>query len=689
MNKKFLLIVLVVALFFIVSCKGKDNDNDNNNNQNENQTYTVYFDIDGEITSNKYSTGDKIVFPNASKDGYNFVGWKLDGQIITEYVVAKQDVTFVAYFVERNYLTEAYVYLNEFVPSSLTESIELPSEYNGVIIEWTSSKPYVISKTGVVKRAETDYTVSLSAKLSYNGEVLTNVFDITVPKLTDEEILNNALSKFTFSNEFSNNELYLKQDFATAKSAIVTKWESSHPDLIDTTGKLKAYPSEDTLVVLTLTLTLRDAVLVNNYEVFLNAKTTEELLEEAIINADINTNVIDRITYLPTEFDFNILGKWISSDDSILTNEGVVKTFNKECNVLMTLQYWIDGESDMNEKEFNFNINVNTGTRVIRANEFVESGMSNVELKNGLLTLVEGQTYGEYVSEVVETFDYSSLVGSWAATSSKNATVQFFVKVRVNGTWSDYLKYSNEGWGLGLENAATDHTNSLAKLSTDEVKILNSKTANAVQFKLVLRRDTTSYESPKVSLVALALESNTYKGLTYSLEEIPSHIKYDVPKLYQQVVPSIGNSICSATSTTMLLKYKGMDFTSYDSLYEHRYMAGIVRDYGNEIYGNWVYNTVTMGGYGFDAYVARLYSANELAYHLANVGPVAISVKGQMTSDKKNYYTSGHLLCIIGYNYENGVLSFIANDPNVQEVECTYSLSVINSTWRNIIYVIE
>lgn len=170
---------------------------------------------------------------------------------------------------------------------------------------------------------------------------------------------------------------------------------------------------------------------------------------------------------------------------------------------------------------------------------------------------------------------------------------------------------------------------------------------------------------------------------------MPKEVVYDVPKLYQGAVPVIGNSICSATSTTMLLKYHGFHFSSFDAEYEHRYIASIVRDYGNNIYGNWVYNTVTMGGYGLNSYVARMYSVDELIYHLAYVGPVALSVKGTMISNEKTYTTAGHLIVAIGYKYVNDVLYIVCNDPNVENVYCEYSLSVINNTWRNITYVVE
>ena len=84
-----------------------------------------------------------------------------------------------------------------------------------------------------------------------------------------------------------------------------------------------------------------------------------------------------------------------------------------------------------------------------------------------------------------------------------------------------------------------------------------------------------------------------------------------------------------------------------------------------------------------------MYSVDELIYHLAYVGPVALSVKGTMISNEKTYTTAGHLIVAIGYKYIDDVLYIVCNDPNVENVYCEYSLSVINNTWRNITYVVE
>ena len=97
-----------------------------------------------------------------------------------------------------------------------------------------------------------------------------------------------------------------------------------------------------------------------------------------------------------------------------------------------------------------------------------------------------------------------------------------------------------------------------------------------------------------------------------------------------------------------------------------------------------------MGAFGFYSYVERMFSIEELVFDLAEYGPVAISVKGQMTSNIFDYYTAGHLLVIKGYiRNDKGEITFIANDPNVQQVECQYSEQIIKQVWRNVIYTIE
>lgn len=653
--------------------------------------YTVTFINDGKESSVDYKYGDSVEFPIVEKDHHKFEGWSLNGELVDSYNVY-ENVTFEAVFTELDLLGEVEQYLINNLPAETIEDVELPTEYNGVSITWTTSNSSAISKTGTVTQLEYKATVTLTAKLSHNGETKNVKIKVIVPKLSDEEILNNVLNAYEFNASFNELQLDLLEDFSTNNSRITSTWESLNKDYLTNDGKMVLILDSETNVQIKLTLTLRETQVSKIFDVVIPALSISELAEMAVEKANIQTNVTTNKVLLPTEFEYDLVGVWSSSDPTIMDNQGNVTAIisgSDVKDVKMTVVIKDSKGVEVKTMEFNFKVQNKTHLPILHAKDFNPNNMDKVEVVNNKLVLKQGETYGEYESDIIDVISFNELVPSWAAISSTNATVEFLVKARVNGTWSKYISYCSGGWGLGLQNKAADTSDTLVKLATDEFKVLNSKSADAVQFKLILRRTNASIDSAQVSLVSLALKGTSYSAQTYDLDNLPSYVKHDVPKLYQGAVPSIGNSICSPTSATMLLKYKGMDFTANDSQYEHRYIANLAKDYGNGIFGNWVYNTVTMSAYGFDAYVARFYSVEELCHHIATVGPVACSMKGQMTSDMKDYYTAGHLITIIGYEYKDGVLTLISNDPNVPSVECRYSRSVFTSTWRNISYVIE
>lgn len=651
--------------------------------------YNISFDIDGQIQTKEFEYGDSVVFPNAEKEGYTFSGWTLNGETVESYII-KEEVTFVATYAEVNYIALAKEYLTSVLPTESITSFTLPLEYNGVSISWKSSNVNAITVLGEVTQLEYKATVTLTATLTFNDLKETAKFKVVVPKLDDEVILNRVLDSFEFDSSIKNQKLDLITDFSTKNSTINGTWESLDPEYLNNSGSVLIFSDSEKEVEIKLTLSLRDASVTKTYKVIIPAMSSDELVELALENANIETIITSNTAYLPTEFEYDLVGTWSSANTSIIDNNGnVIVNDNAYKEVKMTLTLCKTSGEEVKKVDYIFKVHNKTHLPIVHARDFNAANMSNVELENGRLVLTNGQTYGEYESDILETIDFNNCVPSWAAVTSKDATVEFQIKARVNGSWSKYITYCSGGWGLGLQNKSSDQSDSLVKLSTDEFMILNSKSADAIQFKVILRRTNNSVESPKLSLCAFALKGTNYTVPSYSLNDLPTNVKHVVPKLYQGAVPSIGNSICSPTSSTMLLKYKGLDFSDKDSQYEHRYIAGLARDYGNAIYGNWVYNTVTMGAYGFNSYVARFYSVAELCHHIATVGPVACSMKGQMTSDMKDYYTAGHLITIIGYEYNNGVLTLISNDPNVPQVECRYSESVFTSTWRNIVYVIE
>lgn len=134
----------------------------------------------------------------------------------------------------------------------------------------------------------------------------------------------------------------------------------------------------------------------------------------------------------------------------------------------------------------------------------------------------------------------------------------------------------------------------VARMSQDEILINDNKTAEAFQYQVILRRSSLADDSPRLALVAAALEIENYQ-YKVDVSGLPDKYDHEVPQLNQNDVPNIGNQICSPTSSTMLLMFKGHEFSE---AFPHEKNARLFRDYGNKIYGNWVYNTVGMSAYG-------------------------------------------------------------------------------------------
>lgn len=689
-NRIFVLIVAVASLFILSSCKKTQDDEQKNKIQSAINSIVLPEQTSTNIELLKEVDGVLINWSSSNESVISLEGVvtpSLDDVQVTLtafniYKDEKIEKTFTILVPGNNpsdFIDSLFDQIE--IPEEVSENITLPTKIENVLVSWSTSDKYIISNRGVITQGAEDCYVTLKASISYEGVTQSKEYIICV--LADPGLKQiNELIKDLNIVSYTEEDIELPTLF----NGVSVTWRSTKESVISADGKVTK-GLEETTVILTGIFEYEGYELEKSYSVTVPAMNDLEKLQRIYDKLSFN-DVLNSDLFLSTEYEYEVEAIWESSNQDVLTNEGLY-TYNENVSSV-TLKVTLKlGVSEM-QKEFEFTLSpkveqVKEHLVIERAKDLNQSKFENVELVNGKLVLTAGAKVGTYESNEIETKEFTSLVASWAAVSSKTATVELQVKVRVNGVWSSYISYYP--WGLGLENACYDQSNSLIKLATDEVMVLNGKRGDALMYKVTLR--TTAETTPEFSLACFALEipGHVHK---VDIANLPKSLIHDVPLLYQGEVPTIGNSICSATSSTMLLKYKGESFTSFDSEYEHRYIAGIVRDYGNKIYGNWVYNTVAMSGYGYDSYVARFYSINELVEHLATVGPCALSVKGQMTSDKKNYYTNGHLIVAIGYEIDdNGSITIVCNDPNVKGSMCRYSLTVMNNTWRNIAYIIE
>lgn len=573
------------------------------------------------------------------------------------------------------------------LPETTNTNLNLTTKYGEVNAAWSSSNEELITSSGIVTLPNENTEVTLTVVLTLGNVVKTKTFKVVV--LADNsdarkrEYVESKIKELVMPTETSVDLTLVKQ-----LGDINVNWISKTPLIIWHTGTIKR-SNIDQVGTLSATFTYSTISITKDYEIKVLKYSVDELLNESIEKFEIPEQIyFDISDFMYPEILPGVEITWATSNENIIAIDGKVNRPSNTTVVILTLTLKV-GEKTMS-KDFEVEVlkedsETKPHQTITHASEFDEKSFNNVVLENDKLVLASGTLEGSYESGEVPSMPFKSLVASWAAVSTTTATIELFVKAMVNGVWSDYITY--HPWGFGLENKCYDQQNSLIKLSDDEVMVLNNKYGEKVQFKVVLRRTSVEVSSPRLSLVSFAYYNTGY-SYDVDITNLPKEVIYQVPRLYQGAVPTIGNSICSPTTSTMLLKYMGEDFSSYDT-YEHRYIAYKFKEYNSGIFGNWVYNTVGMSSFGYDAYVARMYSVEELVKHLATVGPCGLSVKGQMTSTEKNYYTNGHLIVAIGYKYINNVLYIVCNDPNVPNVYCEYSVSVINNTWRNIAYVIE
>lgn len=574
------------------------------------------------------------------------------------------------------------------VPNEATEDFVLSSfvkfDDNNYKVNWESSNEEVVTTKGLVTYQPEDTEVTLTATISYDKVKYSKEFKVVV-KAFDTTEMKNYLDSLTIPSEISE-KIDLPTSYKSSNNTYDISWKSNNEDILSNKGEI-GISLKDTVVTLTAYIKIDNVTLSKNFEIKVLKSSNDQVLE--ILNDSIRVQkMANSDIYLPTNLGNNITCSWTSSNESILSNDGkIITTVNGPQEVILTANIKI-GEETMTKE---YKIIVNKTDHFYLTDKF-EGTMENVHLSDdGRIVLNDNAVVGTYYSEENNHRPFYEAVASWGAVTTKDATCELFVSIKVGDTYSDYISYGE--WGLGLQNKCVGQRNNLIRLVEDEIKVLNGKEATGFKYKFVLRRTDAKTPSPEVFLIAFSFNMNNY---SYSVDKslLKDSVRYDVPQLYQHDVPGIGSIICSATSSTMLLKYKGHDFSKINVL-EHEYIAGLVKDYGNNIYGNWVYNCVGMSAFNEFAYVKRFADTYEFLYSLQEVGPMAASIKGTVKYVKTvngqsgSYTTAGHLLVVTGYEITDAGTFIYINDPNVNTVSIKVTLQDFLNIWRNVSYIVE
>lgn len=695
--KKILLIILAVLL--LAGCAPKQSDIEILNEVMNTIDLPLETKEDLELPST-YTYEDKEIVATwnssnvdaLSNEGKVFRG--KDDQVITlslslqlneDTITNTFDITILA--LEKEVIANQILDLIQ-IPSEASEDFVLASfvkfDDNNYKVNWESSNEDVVTTKGLITYQPEDTEITLTATISYDKVKYSKEFKVIV-KAFDTTEMKNYLDSLSIPSEISE-KIDLPTSYKSSNNTYTISWESNNEDILSNKGEI-GISLKDTAVTLTAYIKIDNVTLSKNFEIKVLKSSNDQVLE--ILNNSIRVQkMANSDIYLPTNLGNNITCSWTSSNENILSNDGEIKTtVNGPQEVILTANIKI-GEETMTKE---YKIIVNKTDHFYLTDKF-EGTMENVHLSDeGRIVLNDNAVVGTYYSEENNHRPFYEAVASWGAVTTKDATCELFVSVKVGDTYSDYISYGE--WGLGLQNKCVGQKNNLIRLVEDEIKVLNSKEATGFKYKFVLRRTDAKTPSPEVFLIAFSFNMNNY---SYSVDKslLKDSVRYDVPQLYQHDVPGIGSIICSATSSTMLLKYKGHDFSKINVL-EHEYIAGLVKDYGNNIYGNWVYNCVGMSAFNEFAYVKRFADTYEFLYSLQEVGPMAASIKGTVKYVKTvngqsgSYTTAGHLLVVTGYEITDAGTFIYINDPNVNTVSIKVTLQDFLDIWRNVSYIVE
>lgn len=315
------------------------------------------------------------------------------------------------------------------------------------------------------------------------------------------------------------------------------------------------------------------------------------------------------------------------------------------------------------------------------------------------------QNAGIYISEIISTPEFEYGILSWNALTPPNTRIQLYGRVLVDNVWSSWLSWGT--WtttGDRYSLSTNESCDNIASVSTDTLMVKgDNKVATAFQYKVRLISEDIE-NSPIIKLISFSIRNplpNKSIIKVYDNEVTYEDLDMDNKILsiynYSQMTkdPKIAGVMCSATSSSMVLKYHGVDITPeevawsvYDSIYEG--------------FGNWPFNTAFISTFGLTAYIDYFNSVDDLKREILNGNPVIVSVRYKRPDCDKALpiitnapcnYTFGHIIVVKGFTKENGKEYVVVNDPAAKDesgVSLKYDIKEFLDAWSaKVAYVIH
>lgn len=177
-------------------------------------TYILNGGSQDDPAEDSYYEGIRYTLSTPTKEGFEFLGWYTSNDFTGDKVVSqdtevKGDQTYYANWqlIDENYIDTL---IDEIVPAELDHDINLPAEYQGVKLYWTSSNYDLLNARGIIDQTHRNQTVTLKCQVTLNDKFYDVSRDIVIKAIQFEEVANPVAGYFYNTNIRNQTETFLE-----------------------------------------------------------------------------------------------------------------------------------------------------------------------------------------------------------------------------------------------------------------------------------------------------------------------------------------------------------------------------------------------------------------------------------------------------------------------------------------------
>ncbi len=310
-------------------------------------------------------------------------------------------------------------------------------------------------------------------------------------------------------------------------------------------------------------------------------------------------------------------------------------------------------------------LTLNYHSATFKASE-VDGTHNNTIISGGKLTLASGATSGYFTTGTQNIGAFRNMFMSWNAQTNGGKISMAVSYELTNGVWSGYLNWGTWSSASGVS-GSNYNSNTYGNVDIDILTVSSGYTTTGnIKLRCTLTR--VNGNAPLVDNFSVATPTMAKKQ-TVNTSALPTAFQNDIACRSQLASEngSIGNIICSPTSTAMAIEHMGTKVTSLTAA-----KAMYDNDWG--AYGNWSFACAYAGEHGYVAYL-DCYDVDMMKYALSQGCVIGCST--MLTS-------SGHIVLMSGYKVVNGVEYFVCNDPNISGTSTSrtdYTVEYFTSKW--------